>query len=126
MNRRHFAVTAAALAAFGFGLATREDRFRFNAFETQLRGLFSRPAHAAEIGRRYLAAYPAKASRKTLLADLSETHAACSARARTPEHWFARWLERDFHAGAVVQLDGWILARAEVSLCALVYLDRQA
>jgi hypothetical protein len=126
VNRRRFAFTAAALAAFGFGFATdRARRVRSPTLEAQLRRLFSRPGHAAEVGHRYLAVYPAKASREALLADLGETHAACSTRACTPQHRFARWLERDFHAGAVVQLDGWILARAEVSLCALVYLDQQ-
>jgi hypothetical protein len=123
VNRRHFAFAAAGLAALGF-VADDPRSVRSSTFETQLRRLFSQPAHAAEVGRRYLAAYPAKATRSALWADLVETHAACSAHACTPRHWFARWLERDFHDGVVVQLDGWILARAEVSLCALVHLDR--
>jgi hypothetical protein len=124
VNRRHFALTA--LAAFGFGYANDDTRrVRNSLFEAQLSRLFSQPAHAAEVGRRYLAAYPAKATRKALWGDLVETHAACSTHACTPQQWFSRWTERDFQAGLVVQLEGWILARSEVSLCALVYLDRR-
>ena len=79
--------------------------------------LFSRPADAAEVGRRYLAAYPTKSSRDVLWADLLETHTACTANASTSEHVFAQWQERDFRDGAVVHSTGGY-SRAPKSRCA--------
>ncbi|HTK98330.1 MAG TPA: hypothetical protein VL379_09925 [Pseudomonadales bacterium] len=125
MIRRHFGLAAGVLAACGIVYATGgARRNRVYAIEADLRRLFSRPADAAEVGRRYLAAYPTKSSRDVLWADLLETHTACTANASTSEHVFSQWQQRDFRDGTVVQLDGWILARAEVSLCALVHLER--
>jgi hypothetical protein len=124
--RRHFGFAAAALATFAAGSARDiARRNQLPVFEAELRRLFSKPADAAEVGRRYLAAYPAKSSREALVADLLETHAVCAANASS-EHVFSQWQQRDFSDGTVVQLDGWILARCEVSLCALVHLGQWA
>ncbi len=125
MLRRQFGLAAATLATLGVShTSARAPRDADSALDAEIKRLFSHPADAAEVGRRYLAAYPAKTSRAALLADLIETNSACSGGACASEHPFARWQQRDFRDGAVVQLDGWILARTEVSLCALLYLEK--
>lgn len=125
MLRRHFGLAAATFAALGTAHASMNTpRDGDSALGTEIKRLFSHPADAAEVGRRYLAAYPAKASRTALLADLIETNSACAGGSCASGHPFTRWQERDFRDGAVVQLDGWILTRTEVSLCALLYLEQ--
>jgi hypothetical protein len=125
--RRQFGLVAAAVA-LGTGCVSDHSRpDEDSALNRELRRLFSRPADAAEVGRRYLAAYPAKANRGALLADLLQTHSACAANNPCPsDHLFSQWQQRDFRDSVVVQLDGWILARTEASLCALVHLGQWA
>lgn len=121
MLRRQFGLAAATFATLGIAHASASTpRGGDSALDVEINRLFSDPAGAAEVGRRYLAAYPSKNSRAALLADLIETNSMCAPSAS--EHPFALWQQRDFRDGAVVQLDGWILARTEVSLCALLYL----
>ena len=38
--------------------------------------------------------------------------------------WFRRSIRRDFEAGCIVELEGWILARTEARLCGLVTTSR--
>ena len=87
--------------------------------------MFSAPEHAVDVGLRYLQAHPEKADRHALIDDLmgpgDESVTASSSLATL----VAQWQERDFGQGAVVMLDGWVLARTEVSLCALLYLEEQ-
>ncbi len=125
MLRRQFGLAAATLASLGVRHASANTlRDGDSALNSEIKRLFSNPADAAEVGRRYLAAYPAKTSRAALLTDLIETNSACAGGSCVSGHPFARWQQRDFRDGAVVQLDGWILARTEVSLCALLYLEQ--
>ncbi len=70
------------------------------------------------LGQSYLAGAPGEADRTAL------THGLGAARARRPS--FTAWLERrrrqDFACGAVVVVDGWVLARIEARACALMAL----
>ena len=79
---------------------------------------FGEPAAAALLGRRYLEKHPAttntlmKQAGLTTMTDQTESVAT-----------FAQQRRQDFLAGDVIKLNGWVLARAECALCALVALS---
>lgn len=125
MNRRQFSIAATALAAFPTVAATSHAvATPGRSFDSELARLFSTPQHAIDIGRRYLELNPDKADRRALLNDLFGRSATSSTSRSSLTDLVSRWLERDFRDGVVVVLDGWILARAEASLCALLYLQQ--
>ena len=95
-----------------------------SSFESELARLFSTPQHAIDIGRRYLQLNPEKADRRALLNDLFGRSSISSKSRSSLAGLVSGWQERDFRDGVVVVLDGWILARAEASLCALLYLQQ--
>jgi hypothetical protein len=123
VNRRQFSITAAALAVAPLGTWIGGASIASDlTFETQLQRLFSTPRHAIDLGRRYLQLHPEKASRVALMGDLVGHNDDSSMGNHPLANLVAYWQERDFHEGVVVVLDGWVLARAEVSLCALLFL----
>ena len=95
-----------------------------HSFESELATLFSTPQHAVEIGMRYLQLNPDKADRHTLLNDLFGRTSTSRKSPSSLADLVSGLQERDFRDGVVVVLDGWVLARAEVSLCALLYLQQ--
>jgi hypothetical protein len=124
VNRRQFSVSVTMLAAFPLPLdAGFDDVDRALAFDVELQRLFSSPHDAVEVGRRYLQAHPQKPDRRVLIDDLLRASSSRDARPSSLAHLVSQWQERDFRDGAVVELDGWILARTEVSLCALLWLN---
>ena len=125
MNRRQFSIAATALAALPTGAAiSHAVTTPGSSFESELARLFSTPQHAIDIGRRYLQLNPEKADRRALLNDLFGRSSISSKSRSSLADLVSGWQERDFRDGVVVVLDGWILARAEASLCALLYLQQ--
>ncbi len=126
MNRRQFSIAAMGLAAFPLGAPVSNALVaRDPAFESELQKLFSTPQHAVDIGLRYLQAHPEKADRRTLIRDVMGRGVISSTSHDSLPNLVSAWQERDFRDGAVVVLDGWVMARAEVSLCALLYLKQR-
>lgn len=84
---------------------------------------FSNPAEAAEVGRRYLAGKPELADVEQLMRDVGLDDANSSAQDATVNGQFEAAKRHDFTVGNTVCLEGWILSKAEASLCALAYLS---
>ena len=72
------------------------------------------------VGQRYLQLQSAEANLDVLAALLLER--LQSAALRDLQHDFSLAVQEDFGRGDVVHLDGWMLSRTEVRLCALAYL----
>lgn len=90
-------------------------------FVDRLVALFTDREDARAVGRAFLATHPAEADRARLLAALAGLE-----QIQTPtglRQAFAGFRERDFQAGDIVIVDGWVLARCEARLCALVALS---
>jgi hypothetical protein len=78
------------------------------------------PASARVIGAAYLARHPAERDRSRLLKELDLGAAGCDgARIRA---LVADRRREDFASGRCVEVNGWILSRTEVRLCALAAL----
>jgi hypothetical protein len=84
---------------------------------------------AAAVGRRYLELAPGEADIAGLVASLTEALArfpSASDYSPLPNRWVKADLtiaiHRDFEREDVVLVDGWMLARTEARLCALVAL----
>ena len=93
----------------------------------RLAALFSAPESAAILGRAYLAEAPAEADPDGLVARILPESSARELAALDGERLRALVAERqrgDFAAGRTVALDGWILSRTELRLCALAALSR--
>jgi len=99
--------------------STRQDRLRC---EPLLR-CFTNPADAAEVGRRYLTDKPELANVEQLMRDLGLNSAHASDQVATVNDQFEAAKRHDFTVGNTVCLEGWVLSKAEASLCALAYLS---
>jgi hypothetical protein len=113
MNRREFELVVLGLCA----VAINGDR----PGEIPDFGIYvCDRAAAAAVGERYLRAYPEERDRRRLLEALSLPGPGSSPAV------LARALERriraDFAAQRTVLIDGWLLARAEAAICALIAL----
>lgn len=91
----------------------------------RLSGLVPDPELASVVGRAYLRAYPDRGEWRVLLADsgLAWPRKGMPGDARSIRHDLDSRRCRDFLDGNTVILDGWVLARSEVSLCALVAIS---
>jgi hypothetical protein len=116
MNRRRF--TLSALVALG--ISRLQSDAPLASFHDEVQKLLVHTDDAIAIGRRYLVQRPDKASHRALLNDVTMGRWS---RDDTPFLENLReWRTRDFREGHVVVLDGWVLARSEVSLCAWLAL----
>ena len=85
-----------------------------------LLGLFDDLDSPRVLGKRYLDLYPYEKQRALLLA----------ARIQSSQPWtssalrklLARQRESDFQNGDIIMIDGWLLSRTEVEVCALTVL----
>lgn len=81
-------------------------------------------ASAREIGRQFFASSSARLTPESLARRIEIARGlpdpACGARAGLA--WLATAVRRDFECERTVALDGWVLARTEVELCALHHL----
>ena len=94
------------------------------AVANRLRDLLTHRASAARIGRAYLESEPHEADVGLLVRDLAaDWPGGPAALAELPETTLARLVSdrtrRDFAEGETVMLDGWVLSRTELRLCAL-------
>lgn len=94
------------------------------SIKTAIEPLFSDPESARALGRRYLERFPERANFALLLG-----HSGLTVRHGQPPQgmdWSIAAIDQrrkqDFLAGHTVILDGWMLARSEASLCALLAL----
>ena len=138
MNRRRFVISsvvlgATAITAYVAGTrywAGREEEveYRGTTDEDCLLSLFRDPESAATVGRRFLDLHPQRASTVLLVDELTAqiVPEGVPLAGFPPREIVARTskrIQRDFEEDRVVELDGWVLAHTEVSLCALAALE---
>lgn len=86
---------------------------------TALARLFPDPRGARALGAAYLRAHP-----RTGAAELLAAIAPLALGPETPSRAaLAAQCRRDFDAGRIERVGGWMLARSEAALCALLALD---
>ncbi len=120
--RRQFiagVMVAAAALTLRLGSTGRQPSAAVGEDPGALGALFREPESARAIGRRYLQEHPnhkplAEWWRDTGLTPHQTDGAAQAFRTRR---------EEDFRRGRTVLIDGWLLARAELSACVLLALD---
>lgn len=108
-------VVAATPGAWGEGSAAR-------AAARTVAASFPDPRAAGAIGRAWLRAQRRPPSLAALLARLVATDPGWMAALRSPaavRAYGAAAVRRDFLREAVTEVDGWLLARSEVLLCAI-------
>ncbi len=91
-----------------------------NDTERRLAGLFRNPEFAREVGRKYLAIHPDEADRyrlRTTLFGVARPRSSAALR-----NVLADRRRKDFEDGDIAVVDGWVLARSEARVCALVAL----
>ena len=102
----------------GSGGSAREE-----VIEIRLGELLGSGKPIRQLGRRYLDRFPDEAETTFLVSQLfGELPEASTASARDVAEHFRRAVEDDFERNAVEHLDGWILSKSELRLCALVSL----
>ena len=118
MKRRNFILGLAGGLAGLLYLNTPEgtERSAVGSIEDQLKTLFSNSDNAREVGQIYLQANPQHAKRSYL------EHQVGLNGPLGPVESFEAKREQDFLIGNTVILDGWVLAKAEVCVCALLAL----
>jgi len=129
MTRRKFLLSVTLISTL-FGLScsswvaslgySREYGRKASNIRTCLFGLFSDLDPARSLGKRYLDLYPQGTQRALILAEHIQ-----SAQLRTSNElkkMLVRQRELDFQNGRTVLIDGWLLARTEVEVCALTIL----
>ena len=137
LSKRSFLRLLAAFAAMGESLIGARPGKAMPAPASRdraaaLRHLFSQPANAAAVGRRYLQQCPGEADADRLIGVLEMqigVQAAAVPGTAVPSLAEAgsgpllrAAVRQDFAQGNIVELDGWILARSELRLCALAAL----
>jgi hypothetical protein len=120
LRRREFLALGAGLLA---GLAAPRRARAAVPTRDPVARLFAHPDSARIVGRRYLEAFPQRAERARLEADcVNRVALAADADATAWREALAALRRREFADGETVVLDGWVLARSEASLCALLAL----
>ncbi len=125
MSKRRFiiALITGLLAARGWGTKVLAAGISDASIEAMVGNLFSDVTDAQVIGRCYLSLYPEKANRSVLLAELKMTYPLLTGhRIRLKEVLYQR-RQQQFLEGDTVIVDGWVLARCEAQLCALLALS---
>ncbi len=119
MRRRDFILTLTGTLACLHYLYTPGVRARSQSgrIEDQYATMFSDPDNARVVGRVYLQANPRHANRAYLQRQLGEEHS------QDPIKSFENRRQQDFLNGNTVAVDGWVLANAEVCVCALLALS---
>lgn len=123
MTRRNFILSLAAswLCTFGrFAAATVDLPTRHMSEAERLKraveALFADPDAARQVGAEYLAGFPDVAC-----GALERISLAVSGSARVSlRSWLNRQKQTDFASGRSVIIDGWVLARCEADLCAVL------
>ena len=120
MKRRNFIVAmSSALASLHFcgNASGNQDAELINSTQAQLKAMFNDPANARDIGQFYLDAYPDQATQAYLEQQIGLGNNP------DPIKSFEDQRQQDFLVGNTVTMDGWVLAKAEVCVCALLALS---
>jgi len=125
MTRRELLGYVGAVLFAGGGWAAGRTPLRTPRSERRALARLLHGPSATVLGRRYLAAYPQAATPERLRADagLSTLPPAMCADIEALRRTVLARQREDFEIGNTVQLDGWILARSEAALCALISLS---
>jgi len=131
MNRRKFIIASlGCLTGFAFLRKAVSSPVLPNIYRSDpddvgyvLSRLFSDPENARAIGARYLAQYPERSDRDSIVADLGlPSPESGKYKKDALKNWIAESQRRDFAAGKTVMVNNWILSRTEANLCALIAL----
>jgi hypothetical protein len=124
MKRRDFlGMTAAGvtgLAAWQSGSVEAAGVARATLAHPDLLGVLRDERLVADLGRRYREVVPAERTAPALEAAILADAPASSSVA--PRAWLADLVQRDFEAGRLVTLDGWVLSVTEARQSALFSL----
>jgi hypothetical protein len=125
MTKRRFiiALITGLLAARGWGTKVLAAGIFDESIEAVVGNLFSDVTDAQVIGRRYLTLYPEKANRGVLLAELKMTYPLLAGHWTQLKKALYQRRQQQFLESDTVIIDGWILARCEAQLCALLALS---
>ena len=129
MTRRKFLLSVALMGTLfglsgtswlsGLGFCGEHGR-KDQKLRQCLLGLFGDLDSPRSLGKRYLDLYPQGTERALLLA--ANIRSAQLRTSRELKKMLARQRELDFRNNRTVLIDGWILARTEVEVCALTIL----
>lgn len=101
-------------------VARRAPRLSRYMLRYRVAGLFGSPGSAAAIGAEYLRRFPDCSQWPRLLADAGVDLQTAGLGRHERAAAFDDVRRRDFLAGHTVVLDGWVLARSEVSCCGIL------
>ena len=124
LSRRRFA--RGMMTALIGGLAIAVPRLARVAPDSDLGALVGCRESAERVGRRYLAMLPAGTDRSQLLRASPTLDRAARATRRKPEvaaRFLRQGIDDDFRRADTVVVDGWVLARTEARLCAIIALS---
>lgn len=114
------------IAALTGGLAVALPGLARATLAPDLAALVGRRESAERVGRRYLAMLPADIDRSHLLETSPMLRHAARATQREPQaaaRLLRQGIDDDFRRADTVVVDGWVLARTEARLCALIALS---
>ncbi len=123
-TRRQFLTSVIALGAGGGLVLVLQPVScgRESATTIDLSDVFGDTAEAAELGRAYLARYPAEADRSLLEAQLLEPAGGGPQDPPVLRTRLRERIRRDFPDSRLFRHRGWLLSRTEARLCALASL----
>jgi hypothetical protein len=124
LSRRRFA--RGMMTALIGGLAIALPGLARVAPGPDLGALVGRRESAERVGRRYLAMLPAGTGRSQLLKASPALDRASRTAHRKPEvaaRLLRQGIDDDFRRADTVVVDGWVLARTEARLCAIIALS---
>lgn len=124
LSRRRFA--RGMIAAVIGSVAVALPGLARAASAPDLAALVGRRESAERVGRRYLAMLPADIDRSHLLKTSPTLRRALRATPREPQvaaRLLRHGIDDDFRRADTVVVDGWVLARTEARLCALIALS---
>jgi hypothetical protein len=124
LSRRRFA--RGMMTALIGGLAMALPGLARVAPGPDLGALVGRRESAQRVGRRYLAMLPGDTDRSQILKTSPTLDRAMRATRRQPEvaaRLLRQSIDDDFRQANTVVVDGWVLARTEARLCAIIALS---
>lgn len=97
--------------------------------ENLVRRLFQDADSAKRLGRKYLQLADSYMSRQDLTKSIFQGRQYDKEKLHDQDHArsvLTDLIRADFKSGDVVMIDGWVMSRTELSLCAIAYLDHIA
>ena len=124
MNKRQFLVLAiAAIGPLKYSTrlfadpSLKLEMSEYDIIAKRLRPMFKNPKSAQVIGSRFLKDYSGNIEDLGLLEQIG-----VSVSDSNPELSFQKKREKDFLAGNTMNINGWVLAKSEICVCALIAL----